>query len=147
MPAPSPYGAPAGGPPAPGGSPAYGPPGSSPYSPLPTPAGAPWGAPGASPYAPPGTATGPGGSGQVGFLQAFTKNISATILFVVSIIATILFGIIGPPTAIMALLGLKKTTEDPAKGADYTKTAWLVFALNAVIGAIALAGYYWWVHR
>jgi hypothetical protein len=83
----------------------------------------------------------------VGLGGALGKNISATILFVVSIAATILFGVIGPPTAIMALIGLKKTTQDPEKGADYTKTAWLVLALNAVIGAIGLAGYYWWVHR
>ena len=41
----------------------------------------------------------------------------------------------------------KRQTQDPEKGADYTKTAWLVLALNAVIGAIGLAGYYWWVHR
>jgi len=71
-------------------------------------------------------------------------NASAVILVVVSILAIIATGIIGPPSAVMGVLALKRNAADPAGSRSQTVKGWIVFAVNAVIGGALIAALVWW---
>lgn len=86
----------------------------------------------------------PGASGPGQSVVAPT-NVSAIILLVISILAIIATGIIGPPSAVLAALALKRNVADPARSARQATIGWIVLAVNTVVGLFAIAGLFWWL--
>ena len=139
--------------PAPGAEafPAYPAPGAAAYPvyPAPGPAAHPAPGPAGDPGDPRYTAHPgyPGASGPGQSVVAPT-NVSAIVLLVISILAIIASGIIGPPSAVLAALALKRNVADPARSARQATIGWIVLSVNTVVGLFAIAGLFWWLaHR
>jgi len=58
----------------------------------------------------------------------------------VSVIAT---GVVGIPSAVVAFLALRKNASDPRAAARQTVVGWVVYAVNALVGAVLIALLFW----
>ena len=67
------------------------------------------------------------------------------LLVVISIIAIIATGIIGPPSGVMAVMSLARSKSDPERAARTATRGWITFAINAVIGLFVLVWFLWWL--
>jgi hypothetical protein len=73
------------------------------------------------------------------------SNTSAIILLIVAIVSILAAGIIGPPSAVMAVMSMKRNSTDPARAARLATRGWIVFAINAVIGMFLIVWWLWWL--
>jgi hypothetical protein len=74
--------------------------------------------------------------------QVAPSNTSAVILFIISILSIIATVVIGPPSAVMAIMSMLRNRTDPARAA---RRGWITFAINAVIGMFFLVWLLWWL--
>ena len=75
------------------------------------------------------------------------SSTSAVVLLVVSGVAIVASGIIGIPSAVLAILALRSGSRDPAASRRTTRIGWIVFAVNAAIGLVLIALLLWWLRR
>ena len=73
------------------------------------------------------------------------SNVSAAVLLIISIIAIIATGIIGPPSGVMAVMSLARNKSEPERAARTATRGWITFAINAVIGLFVLVWFLWWL--
>lgn len=73
------------------------------------------------------------------------SNTSAIILLVIAILSILATGIIGPPSAVMAIMSMKRNSTDPARAARLATNGWIAFAINAVLGMFAIVWLFWWL--
>ncbi|MGB8382398.1 MAG: hypothetical protein WCG47_14350 [Dermatophilaceae bacterium] len=88
----------------------------------------------------------PGGGQPLGVAVA-PSSTSAVVLLVVSGVAIVASGIIGIPSAVLAILALRSGSRDPAASRRTTRVGWIVLAVNAAIGLVLIALLLWWLRR
>lgn len=70
--------------------------------------------------------------------------VSTFVLLVVSVISLIATGIIGIPSAIIAVVAWRQNATDPTACRKRTTTGWIVFAVNFVVALPLLIWFYVW---
>ena len=142
--------------PPPSGAPMqYPPPTGQPYGPPPT--GQPYGPPQQAPaYAPayqPGYPAYPayeqyqaGQPAYAGYAPAPTSRfpVGTFVLLILSAISLIATGIIGIPSAIVAVIAWRRSATDPASAKKLSTTGWIVYAINFAVGVPLLIWFYVW---
>ena len=73
-----------------------------------------------------------------------TSPIVLLILSGVSVIATLVIGI---PSGIMAALALMRARRDPGASARLSKSGWITYAVNAVVGLVVIVAWVMWMRR
>lgn len=84
------------------------------------------------------------GAGVPGAIAVAPTNVPAVALLAASVLAIFATGIIGPPSAVIAILALRRNAVDHAGAIEQAKTGWIVFAVNAIVGAVLLVAFVWW---
>lgn len=87
------------------------------------------------------------GGGQPPGVAVAPSSTSAVVLLVVSGAAIVASGIIGIPSAVLAILALRSGSRDPAASRRTTRIGWIVFAVSAAIGLVLIALLLWWLRR
>lgn len=120
---------------APPGYAGYPPPGSAAYPP-----------PGGPAYPPPGPAAYPP-SWQPAAPTLAPVNVGAIVLLVVSTLSIVAALVIGPPSAVLAVLALARNRRDPAAARRLTRWGWIAYAANAVVGTVLIVLWVAWMRR
>lgn len=97
--------------------------------------------PGASPWAQP-----TGQPAYAGHVPAPTTPfpVSTFVLLIVSVISLIATGIIGIPSAVVAVLAWRRNATDAAACRQRTTTGWVAYAVNFVVALPLLIWFYVW---
>lgn len=72
-------------------------------------------------------------------------NTSAVVLLVVSGLCVLAAGIIGIPSAVVAVLALRANRTDPATARRTARLGWIVLAVNAVVGLALIWALFRWL--
>ena len=88
----------------------------------------------------------PGQGGYAGYAPASTSRfpVGTFILLVLSAISLIATGIIGIPSAIVAVVAWRRSATDPASAKRLSTIGWIVYAANFAIGVPLLIWFYVW---
>lgn len=133
----------------------YPPPTGQPYGVQPVPAHAPQQAPPQA-YAPayrpgypayqPSQGGQPGQPAYAGYVPAATARfpVGTFVLLVLSAISLIATGIIGIPSAIVAVIAWRRSATDPSSAKRLSTTGWIVYAANFAVGVPLLIWFYIW---
>lgn len=72
---------------------------------------------------------------------------STAVLLLVSVASIVAVGIIGIPSAVIAVLAWRQHALDPVGAARRTSTGWVTYGVNLVVGALLLVPFYLWAIR
>ena len=75
------------------------------------------------------------------------RSTNAVVLLIVSALAVVATGIIGIPSAVLAIVALRGGARDPLASQRTTRVGWIVLAVNAVIGLALIVALLWWLRR
>ena len=70
--------------------------------------------------------------------------VSAVVLLVVSVISLVATGIIGIPSAVVAVVAWRRHAQDPGSARRLTTRGWIVYAVNFAVGVPLLIWFYVW---
>lgn len=66
------------------------------------------------------------------------------LLLLVSAVSVVLVGIVGIPSAVIAVLAWRQDARDPVGARRRTRTGWVTYAVNLVVGVLLLVPFYAW---
>lgn len=70
--------------------------------------------------------------------------VNTAVLLAVSTLSAIATGIVGVPSAVLAVLAWRRHATDPDAARTRTRTGWLVYVVNLALGAVLLVPFYIW---
>jgi hypothetical protein len=70
--------------------------------------------------------------------------VSAVVLLVVSVISLVATGIIGIPSAVVAVIAWRRHAHDPGSARRLTTRGWIAYAVNFAVGVPLLIWFYVW---
>ncbi len=87
-----------------------------------------------------------GYEGYAGYAPTSTSRfpVGTFILLILSAISLIATGIIGIPSAIVAVIAWRRSATDPASATKLSTTGWIVYAANFALGVPLLIWFYVW---
>ena len=97
-------------------------------------------------YPPPGSAAYPP-SGPPGAPTLAPVNVGAIVLLVVSVLSIVAALVIGPPSAVLAVLALARNRRDPTAARRLTRWGWIAYAANAAVGTVLIVLWVAWMRR
>ena len=88
----------------------------------------------------------PGQPAYAGYAPTSTARfpVGTFILLILSAVSLIATGIIGIPSAIVAVVAWRRSATDPASAKRLSTTGWIVYAINFAIGVPLLIWFYVW---